>query len=179
MKRGFEKVSENFKKNNTETLLPLRGTQTSAGYDFYAPKDLVIRPQEQLMFWTDVKAKIPEGEVLLLDIRSSIGVNNGLMMANTIGIIDSDYYNNPDNDGNIGICIRNLNPNMQYKGSEVHDIDVYDSVAIPEIKSLYKENTVTIKAGERIAQGIFVKYQEAENCNTDKKRTGGIGSTDK
>ena len=148
LNRGFEKVKEAFRKTTGEILLPLRGTETSAGYDFYATEDLEIKPQDSVMFWTDVKAKMPKGEVLLAVIRSSMGIKNNLALSNTVGVIDSDYYSNPSNDGNIGICLYN-----------------------------YGNEEVTIEKGERIAQGIFKQFLVADNGNTDKERTGGIGST--
>jgi dUTP pyrophosphatase len=148
--RGFEPVSDSFKKHDAPIILPQRGTKTSAGYDFATPINVNIAPHQQFTVWTDVKAYMQEGEVLILDIRSSIGINKNLMLANTIGIIDSDYYSNIKNDGNIGICLYN---NSNY--------------------------TITLEAGERIAQGIFLPFLEADNGNTNNERVGGIGSTGK
>ena len=179
--RRFEEV--NNKKNKEETLLPLRGTKTSAGYDFHTPVDLEIKPGEKVMFFTDVKAKMNKNEVLLLDIRSSMGIKRDLMIGNTIGVIDSDYYGNPDNDGNIGICLRNLKPEMKFDGYTTLQSPkngssiVKTQNQIPKIIDLREENTVFIKAGERVAQGIFVKYLSSENCNSEEERSSGIGST--
>lgn len=174
--RGFEKV--NSKQNEISTILPLRGTKTSAGYDFYTPVDLEIKPQQKVFFWTDVKAYMNDGEVLLLDVRSSAGIKLDLMLANTIPVIDSDYHNNPDNEGNIGICLRNLKPEMKFRGYQHIQIDEME-FSIPVIADLTEENTVTIKAGERVAQGIFLNYLPSDNCNSDVERGGGIGSTTK
>ena len=174
--RGFE-IVENHKKSEGVTLLPLRGTKTSAGYDFYTPVDLEIKPQEKVFFWTDVKAYMQDGEVLLLDIRSSLGIKSDLMLANTVPVIDSDYHNNPSNEGNIGISIRNLKPKMEFLGYETYRIEGHKDLTVPLVKDLTEENTVYIKAGDRVAQGIFVQYLESDNCNTDKDRVGGIGST--
>lgn len=207
MERGFELVEK--KKLNVEGMLPVRATKTSAGYDFYSPVDIVIQPQEKLLLWTDVKVKMKENEVMLLDVRSSIGIKKDLMLANTIGIIDSDYYNNEDTEGNIGICLRNVGERNRLAyyafaklpmyitevierkdstedyqlltdytkkdelGAIVKEIDF----SIPVIQDLVGVNTVVIKAGERIAQGLFVNYLEAENCNSEEERKGGIGST--
>jgi len=91
-----------------------------------------------------------EGEVLILDVRSSIGIKKGLMLANTIGIVDQDYFSNKDNDGNIGICLYNMT-----------------------------DKPVHIEQFERIAQGIFIPFLVSDNGNTDEERTGGIGSTNK
>lgn len=148
--RGFESVSDSFKKHNVPTILPQRGTKTSAGYDFYTLEDVDIAPHDQYTIWTDVKAYMQVGEVLIIAVRSSIGINKNLMLANTIGVIDQDYYSNPKNDGNIGICLYN-NSN----------------------------DTVILNAGERIAQGIFLPFLEADNGNTDNERDGGMGSTNK
>jgi len=146
--RGFEFVSQDFRKNNLPAMLPQRGTKTSAGYDFSTPVEVNIAPHCQMTIWTDVKAYMQVGEVLILDVRSSIGINKGLMLANVIGIIDQDYYSNPKNDGNIGICLYNKS-----------------------------NNVVKLELGERIAQGIFIPFLEADNGNTDNERIGGIGST--
>lgn len=149
--RGFEFVSKIHKKYDEEILiqLPVRATKFSAGYDFFSPIDVIIPPLSKLTIWTDVKSYMQNGEVLLLDVRSSIGIKKGLKLANTIGVIDADYYSNIDNDGNIGICLENSNP--------------------------YKE--IEINAGERIAQGIFISYLVADNGNSDNERVGGVGST--
>jgi len=150
MKRGFEIVRENFIKNNKKTQLPTRGSKDSAGYDFYAKENKILKTGESHVFWTDVKAYMQPGEVLKLFVRSSIGIKKGLVLANTTGIIDRDYYSNDSNDGNIGICLRNIT----------------------------NENQV-IQKGERIAQGIFEKFLESDNGNTEESRIGGIGSTNK
>lgn len=146
--RGFESVSDSFKKNQVPTILPQRGTKTSAGYDFSTPVDVTIFPHEKTLIWTDVKAYMQEGEVLTLHVRSSIGIKKGLRLANITGIIDADYFNNPDNEGNIGISLYN------------------DTNGI-----------ITLQTGERVAQGIFLPFLVADNGNTDNERVGGIGST--
>ena len=84
----------------------------------------------------------------MLDVRSSMG--GKFMLANTIGIIDSDYYENPDNDGNIGIFLKNISNETQY-----------------------------IKRDDKIAQGIFMKYLRINNDNVNIERKGGFGSTNK
>ena len=199
--RKFDFVASDLMKNDDvkEVKLPLRATKTSGGYDFYTPIDLVIKPQETVLFWSDVFVDMPEDEILILDVRSSMGIKNDLMMANTVAVIDSDYKN-ADNGGNIGICLRNLKPSMKLDGytpilanvtKVVEDEVVYDMVTqkpkilsescilVPRVISLENENTVIIPKGERVCQGIFLKYQVAENCNSDNERSGGIGSTTK
>lgn len=146
--RGFEIVSDEFKKTNEEITLPTRGSKISAGYDFYSPIDIVIQPHSKVCVWSDIKAYMQEGEVLLLYVRSSIGIKRGLRLSNGTGVIDADYYSNSDNDGNIGISLHN-----------------------------YTDEPVTISKGERICQGIFIPFLVADNGNTDKERVGGIGST--
>ena len=147
--RGFEVVKAEHRKNEgVEIQLPTRGSEDSAGYDFYAPHDVVIPANDKALIWTDVKAYMQDGEMLIALVRSSIGIKLGLMFANTVGIIDADYYENPSNDGNIGICLRNLT-----------------------------DKDISISKGERIAQGIFQSFLVADNGNTKKERVGGIGST--
>ena len=146
--RRFEPVAEPFRRHD-EVRLPLRATASSVGYDFFAPEDVVIPPMGMAMIWTDVKACFGSDEALLINVRSSMGAQP-VMLANTQGWIDSDYYSNPQNDGNIGIRLFNL-------GAEPY----------------------RIAQGQRIAQGMFVKYLTADNCNSDGVRTGGLGSTGK
>lgn len=184
--RKFELVNEEFRKHE-DSKLPLRGTQTSAGYDFYATEDLIIKPQEKVMFWSDVKAQMQEGEVLLGFVRSSMGIKNDLMLSNTVAVIDSDYYNNEETGGNIGISIRNMKPAIGITGKQMlvpsDNIVVSEKgkevvpMVMPILEDLTEKNTVVIKKGERVAQFIFMSFQESENCNTDVVRTGGIGST--
>ena len=150
MIRGFELVSVDFRKNVVPAIMPQRGTKTSAGYDFATPVGFTILSHRKVSIWTDIKAYMQEGEVLTLHIRSSIGTKKGLRLANVTGIVDSDYYSNPDNDGNIGLTFYN------------------DS-----------KDIVTIEAGERVAQGIFLPFLVSDNGNTDNERIGGFGSTGK
>lgn len=176
--RGFEAVSRIKNKHKNSPLLPLRASKTSAGYDFYAVEDLKIPPQAKLEFITDVKAYMRKDEMLMLVVRSSTGVKNDLMMANTIGIIDSDFYNNPDNEGNIKIILRNLRPEMRLLGFKEISIGS-EIISVPQIEDLREKNTVHIKAGERVVQGIFVPVLEADSCNSENERLGGLGSSGK
>lgn len=151
LQRGFEIVSDEKRVHpDLEIQLPTRGSKCSAGYDIATPIDIIISPygiSEAIQ--TDIKAYMLEDEVLQIVPRSSIGFKKGLMLINTIGIIDSDYYENPDNDGNIGFKFKNLT------GKEI-----------------------IIKAGERVMQGIFTKYLITDDDAADQDRLGGIGSTD-
>lgn len=148
--RGFKLVRDEFRKHPEVNIqLPKRGSKKSAGYDICTPVDIVIPPYGiSDAIQTDIKAYMLDDEVLKIVPRSSIGFKKGLMLINTIGIIDSDYYNNPDNDGNIGFKLKNLT-----------------------------DKTIEIKAGERIMQGIFEKYLIVDDDECEKIRVGGIGST--
>lgn len=101
---------------------------------------------------TGIKASMEEDEVLYLYNRSSNPKKKGLILANGVGVIDADYYNNPDNDGEIMFAFYNIFP--------------WD---------------VTIKQGERIGQGVFAKYlRPTEGLRIkDEERTSGFGSTGK
>lgn len=149
MNRYFEVVSDNFRKNSGDIKLPTRATKHSIAYDFYSPVDVIIEPMKSAMIWTDVKAKFNADEALLINVRSSMG-KQPIMIANTQGWIESDYYSNLDNDGNIGIRLFNLGTEPYY-----------------------------IKVDDRIAQGMFIKYLEADNGNTEQERMGGFGSSGK
>lgn len=149
MNRYFKVVTNSYRKTAGDITLPTRATKSSIAYDFYAPIDTIILPMQSVMIWTDVKAKFNPDEALLINVRSSMG-KQPIMLANTQGWIESDYYSNSDNDGNIGIRLFNL-------GATPYEI----------------------KAGDRIAQGMFIKYLVADNGNTDVKRQGGFGSSGK
>lgn len=134
-----------------EIKLPTRADKRSAGYDFYLPKDIVLLPKQKTLIPLDVKAYMQEDEVLKLYIRSSLGVKQGLMLSNNTGIIDSSYFDNEGNDGNIMVSIVNTSG-----------------------------KAVELKKGDRIVQGIFTKYLPADNDETlSDTRSGGIGSSGK
>lgn len=148
--RYFEVVKDEFRKNpEVEIKLPTRATEHSAGYDFYSPVTVTIQPNEMVMVWTDVKAHMYYDNALFIIPRSSMG-KQPIMIANTIGLIDSDYYGNESTDGNIGFRLLNLG-NTPYE----------------------------IKVGDRIGQGVFVKYGICKDDHTTTQRTGGFGSSNK
>ena len=152
-RRGFEIVRDEFRKHPLEDIkLPVRGTSRSACYDICTPVKIIIPPygiSEAVQ--TDIKSYMEQDEVLVLHVRSSIGFKKNCVLVNCTGIIDSDYYENLDNDGNIGFRLKNLS-----------------------------NKEVVIEAGERIMQGMFIKYLVAEHDIVLKEdRTGGIGSTGK
>ena len=146
--RGFEVVKDEKRKTEGKVILPTRGSKVSAGYDFYSPVDITIEPNKIGKIWTDVKSYMGNTECLILNVRSSMG--GKFMLANTQGWIDADYYSNPNNDGNIGIFLKNIS-----------------------------DESITIKKGERVAQGAFFNFLVADNGDTDKERVGGFGSTNK
>ena len=147
MARFFEVVKDEFRKNEGEIKLPTRATEHSAAYDFYSPVNVVIQPNESVMIWTDIKAHMYWDNVLLLFVRSSMG-KQPIVISNGTGVIDSDYWSNENNDGNIGFRLLNL-------GSTPYEI----------------------KVGDRIGQGLFVKYGIVKDDNASGVRTGGFGSS--
>lgn len=95
---------DEIKKIYKDIQLPRRATAGSAGYDFYMPlPHAYFDNHTSYIIPTGIKASIPYGYVLSLYPRSSYGYNYGMRLANTVGIIDSDYYNNPDNEGHITV----------------------------------------------------------------------------
>lgn len=155
--RKFEIVSEKeFLKTNTleeykKIVIPKRATNFSAGYDFYLPYKIVINPNESVLIKTGIKAMMNSDEVLILAIRSSLGVKKGLQLNNQIGIIDSDYYNNSNNEGHIFVKLYN-------EGKEKFCVNKKD----------------------RLCQGIFTKFLTVSNEEKiNNVRTNGFGSTGK
>ena len=147
MARFFEVVKDEFRKTEGEIKLPTRASEHSAGYDFYSPVDVTIQPNESVLVWTDVKAHMYYDNVLLIFVRSSMG-KHPVVIANGTGVIDSDYYGNESTDGNIGFRLLNL-------GDKPYEI----------------------KVGDRIGQGVFVKYGTVKDDHTSNTRTGGFGSS--
>ncbi len=148
--RKFEFVTTNKREYDGEIAsLPKRATQHSAGYDFYSPIDLTISPNGTAMVWTNIKVQFNTDEVLLLCVTSGMG-KRGVMLCNSVGVIDCDYYNNESNDGNIGFRLFN-----------------------------FSQNTYNIKKGDKIGQGIFIKFLTVDNEDSIQTvRKGGFGSTD-
>lgn len=147
--RKFEVVSDEFLQYGEKDIkIPFRATKHSAGYDFFSPIDAVIAPKEIKLIWTNVKAQFNTDEVLMLFVTSKIG-KNGVMIANGTGIIESDYYSNKGNDGNLGFLLYN-----------------------------FGSSDYVIKKGDKIGQGVFTKFlvvddeEEIQNI-----RVGGFGST--
>lgn len=132
-----------------DTKMPMRSTMNAAGYDFFAPYECVVPSMgysPKISF--NIKAHMLHNEFLQLRIRSGMGINKGLIMLGS-GVVDADYADNPDNDGNI--ATRFYNPTME---------------------------DYVIKKGDRICQGIFLKYYRTnDDAGCDIHRGGGYGST--
>lgn len=133
-----------------ELLLPRRGTRGSAGYDFFAPVGFKLKVGETATIPTGIKCKLDEGRVLFVLPRSGHGFKYRIQLDNTVGVIDQDYYGNPNNEGHIFIKI--TNDGKQNK-------------------------TLEIKKGDAFAQGIILQYELAEEEEVTTFRVGGIGST--
>ena len=146
--RVFEKISfEQFKKdveNNKELYdaynLPKRETKYAAGYDFYALFDFTLKPGEIMKVPTGVKVNMEADDVLLLIDRSSQGFKYNVRICNQVGVIDKDYYNNPNNEGHMWVRLQNEG-----------------------------DKDYVVKRGDGICQGMFVKYLLVDNEIEDFK----------
>ena len=149
--RGFE-IAKGWEDRNIN--LPKRSTKYAAGYDVEAAEDIVIpafKPGvKPTLVPTGLKAYMQDDEMLCLYNRSSNPKKKGLVLANSVGIVDKDYYGNSDNDGHIMYAFWN-----------------------------FKDEEIKVEKGERIGQAIFQKYLVADNDVAGGERTGGFGSTDK
>ncbi len=134
-----------------EIRLPRRATAGSAGYDFFSTVDVMLAPGEEVKIPTGIRAKIDDGWVLKIYPRSGLGFKYRLQLNNTVGIIDSDYYNS-SNEGHIFVKLTN------------------------DSKS---GKTVCLKKGDAFAQGIFLEYGITVDDDADGVRDGGFGSTGK
>lgn len=163
--RGFEKISrEQWDKDYyphaipqvktflvyDEVNLPKRATSRSAGYDVFSPFGFILEPNESIKIPTGFKAYMMDDEKLVFHPRSGLGFKYFVRLANTTGVGDSDFFNNPGNEGHYWVKIRN-------EGSE----------------------TLKIECGEAIAQCIFEKYLLADGDSfiDGRPRIGGFGST--
>ena len=148
-KRGFE-IAKGWEDKGIN--LPIRKTKFSAGYDIEAAEDVIIpsfkKGQAPTLVKTGIKAYMQDDEVLLLYNRSSNPKKKGLIMANSVGVIDKDYYGNPDNDGHFMFAFYNI-----------------------------KEEDIEIKKGECIGQAIFQKFLLTDNDKAEGIRMSGFGST--
>lgn len=147
--RGFEILSS-YKDKGIN--LPERKTSCSAGYDMEAAENVIVPSfslgQKPTIVKTGLKAYFGKNEVLMLVNRSSNPMKKGLVLANSIGIIDADYYNNADNEGHIMFTFYN-----------------------------FSNEDIEIKKGDRIGQAIFSSFLVTDDDNACGIRTGGFGST--
>ena len=137
------------KLNIGDIPLPCRATTGSAGYDFVCPVEVTMRPGDTAVIPTSIRCFMEPGWVLLNCPRSSLGRKHGIRLANTVGVIDSDYYF-ADNEGHILVMLVNGG-----------------------------DHVVTIAKGERFCQGIFLPHGLAQEEKVTAGRTGGFGSTGK
>ena len=148
--RGFE-IAKGWEDKGIN--LPVRKTKYSAGYDVEAAEDVVIPPYKPgikpTLIPTGLKAYCMEDEWIMLVNRSS-GPKKGVILPNSIGVVDHDYYNNIDNDGHFYFQFWN-----------------------------FKYAALVIHKGDVIGQAIFQKYLVIDDDNADGERVGGFGSTDK
>lgn len=129
--------------------LPFRSTMQAAGYDIFAPIHIILNPGEVMKIPTGIRCNMDKNWFLGILPRSGHGFKYGIHLANTMGIIDSDYYDS-DNEGHIFIKIIN------------------DSCI---------EKAVDIPLGQAMAQGIFMPYGITMDDKPGKIRNGGFGST--
>lgn len=159
MSRGFEKISyEQFKKDVFDDIrlyeeysLPKRSTKYSAGYDFFALYDFILKPGEIMKIPTGVKVQMNSDEMMMLLVRSSMGFKYNIRMCNQVGIFESDYYNNETNEGHAWLKLQNEG-----------------------------DKDYIVKKGDAICQGIFTKFLTIDDeKEIETIRKGGIGSTNK
>lgn len=146
-RKQFEKDFANYNNINQmydELALPTRGTSKAAGYDFHAPFSFELKEGEIIKVPTGIKVQMNADEVLMLVVRSSMGINANIRMCNQVGIIDADYYNNINNEGHMFIALQN-------EGTD----------------------TWKVNKGDKITQGIFIKYLKCDGEeNIDEERKG-------
>lgn len=148
--RGFE-IAKGWEDKDIH--LPERKTARAAAYDIEAAEDVVIPAYtpgtKPTLIPTGLKAYCQDDECYLLLNRSS-GPKKGFIMANSVGLIDADYYGNESNDGHFY---------FQYFNFGTEDL--------------------IVKKGDVIGQVMFQKFLVVDNDNATGIRIGGFGSTDK
>ena len=149
--RGFE-IAKGFEDKGIN--LPERKTKYSAGYDVEAAEDVTVpsfkKGMKPTLVKTGIKAYMQDNEYLMLVNRSSNPGKKGLILANSVGIVDKDYYGNENNDGHIMFAFYNI-----------------------------KDTDTEIKKGDCIGQAIFEKYLVTYTDSAEGERLGGFGSTNK
>lgn len=159
-------------EKTTDVKTPTYATADSAGMDLYSPKEYTLKPGETIIIPTGIKAALPKGYAFLIQPRSGLSVKTGLRVANTPGLIDSDYRDE------IGVIIENIE-------SPIQDIeyDFDNETGAPQIKSILHGTTYTIHKGDRFAQMRLVEvptaalYEVESVREIGENRGGGFGST--
>ncbi len=153
-KAGMEGIEDNesvLKKKYERIQLPTRATSGSAGYDLHSTFDITLAPGETVKIPTGIRVRMKEDWMLAVFPRSGLGFKYRLQLNNTVGIIDSDYYNS-DNEGHIFVKLTN---------------------------DTNEGKTLVLKEGDAFAQSIFMPYGITEDDETTGVRNGGFGSTGK
>lgn len=138
-------LAEKYKNLN----IPKRSTAYSAGHDISTPFNIKLSPHQSITIPTGLRCEMDEDYVMLIFPRSSLGIKKGMMIANTVPVVDADYAY-ADNEGHIFICIKNNGGDM-----------------------------LELKTGDKIVQAVFVPFGVADEEEVTAERTGGIGSTGK
>lgn len=207
---GFEKISYNQFVNDwckiyneeepnldilrdiyDDIIIPRRATESSAGYDFFMPFNICIQRGESIVIPTGIRCKFPNNMVLLIYPRSGLGFKHGLKLVNTVGVIDSDYYN-ADNEGHIMVKIKHEGLDDVYISTKEtsldnDSIDTVDNLIfnISPYEGGYSRRIINypnlkLSKGSAFCQGIVTNFMPFDNEDTSKMktRTGGFGSTD-
>lgn len=148
---GFDLTPENMEEIYEGIKLPKRATKGSAGYDFFTPLNFLLKPGESISIPTGIRVKMQQDYVLMIFPRSGLGFKYRMQLDNSVGIIDSDYYNS-QNEGHIIIKVTN---------------------------DTRENKTLNLECGKGFAQGIFLQYGITEEDDILTERDGGFGSTDK
>lgn len=149
----FNRYNLNLDKVYDSIVLPKRATAGSAGYDFFLPEkfDIDLAPEQSITVPTGIRCKIDDGWMLAIFPRSGLGFKYQMELSNTVGIIDSDYYD-AKNEGHIMIKVVN--------------------------RSIHNKRLI-VEAGQAFAQGIFIPYGITVSDDAKGIRVGGFGSTSK
>ena len=147
-------IADRTKRAFSDAKMPEYATKNSAGADFFCAEEVIIpsikESKKPTLVHTGIKAQMSEDEVLYLYNRSSNPSKLGLVLANGVGVVDSDYFENEGNDGEIMFSFINIT-----------------------------DKPVTLKVGDKLGQGVFSKFMRPENAVVgDTERVGGFGSTD-
>lgn len=147
----LKEVNDLTKKEYDDIILPKRAYKGSAGYDIYSPVNFSLESGQSIFIWTGIKVHLDANKALFIYPRSSLGIKYKTHLTNTIGLVDADYIFS-DNEGHIGISLTNDSKHP---------------------------NTLVVKKGDRIAQGVIQKYYTVDDDTPSLgRRTGeGFGSS--